>query len=211
MTLASLLQFSLVALILIVVPGPSVLFVVSRALAYGRSTAVATAAGNAAGEFLQVLLVAAGVGLVVERSMIAFSAVRLAGALYLVFLGWRTFRHRHQLLPPGRPGDLPDSRLRVVGQGMLVGATNPKTIVFFVAVLPQFVNRSQGQVPLQMMVLGIIWVGIALLSDSTWGILAARARRWFGRSPGRLATLGGVGGVVTAGLGVGLALSGNRS
>lgn len=208
---AGLLQFSALALVLIVVPGPSVLFVVSRALSLGRSAAVATALGNAAGEFLQVLAVAAGVGLLVERSTVAFAVIRLAGATYLVFLGWRTFRHRRELLPLGEMDSISEGRLRVVGQGMVVGASNPKTIVFFVAVLPQFVNRSAGPVAPQMMLLGLIWVGLALVSDSTWGILAARARRGLARSPGRLAALRGLGGVVTAGLGVGLALTGNRS
>ena len=96
-------------------------------------------------------------------------------------------------------------------EGFVVGATNPKNIIFFTAVLPQFVNESSGApVPLQLLVLGSIYVVIALASDSVWGVVAGTARSWFARSPRRLELLGGTGGLVMLGLGVRLAISGRR-
>ncbi|MHB8332842.1 MAG: LysE family translocator, partial [Candidatus Dormibacteria bacterium] len=139
-----LAAFTVVALVLVLIPGPSVLFIITRAVTLGRAAALTTVLGNTTGQYLQVLAVAFGVGVLVERSVIAFSAVKLLGALYLVVLGVRTFRRRHQL-----GGELTQARAavrsrRVFRDGLVVGATNPKTAVFFAAVLPQFVVRSQA-------------------------------------------------------------------
>jgi threonine/homoserine/homoserine lactone efflux protein len=94
--------------------------------------------------------------------------------------------------------------------GFLVSVSNPKTVVFPVAVLPQFVDPARGDVPLQMLVLGLIFVAIALLSDSAWCLAASAARTWFGRSPRRLALVGGAGGVAMIGLGLGVAVTGRK-
>jgi threonine/homoserine/homoserine lactone efflux protein len=94
--------------------------------------------------------------------------------------------------------------------GFLVGVTNPKVIVFFAAILPQFVDRTAGNVPLQIITLGGIFAGIALLSDSGWALVAGTARAWLARSPRRLAALGGTGGLVMIGLGATLALTGRK-
>ncbi len=206
-----LLAFGLVAAVLIAVPGPSVLFIVTRALSYGRVPALLTVVGNSAGEFLQVLAVAVGVGALVERSLLAFSALKLLGAAYLIYLGVRTYRHRHQLLPQMVGQGQVTTRRRLLLEGGVVGATNPKSAVFFVAVLPQFVVPATGGVALQLLTLGLIWVCLALISDSVWALSASEARRWLERSPRRLAAVGGVSGVVTAGLGIGLALTGSRN
>lgn len=203
-----MLAFALVALVLIVVPGPSVLFVVGRALSLGRRPALATVLGNAAGEYVQVAAVAFGVGALVERSVALFGIVRLAGAAYLVFLGIRAIRSRRSLASVlERDAALP-TRSRILREGFVVGLTNPKTLAFFVAVLPQFVDP--GGPTLQLLVLGLVWVAIALVSDSVWALLAGRARSWLGRSPRRLAVLGGAGGVAMIGLGVSLALTRQR-
>jgi threonine/homoserine/homoserine lactone efflux protein len=98
----------------------------------------------------------------------------------------------------------------VFRQGLLVGVTNPKTLVFFAAVLPQFVDRDAGGVPLQMIVLGLLFVLIATASDCLWGLLAGGVRDWLARSPGRVAALGGTGGLTMIGLGLGLAVTGRR-
>jgi len=205
-----LAAFAAVAVVLILIPGPSVLFIVTRAVTLGRAAALTTVLGNTTGQYLQVATLALGFGILIERSLVAFSIVKLLGALYLVVLGVRTFRHRHQL-----GGQLTTERasirpMRLFADGLMVGSTNPKTAVFFAAVLPQFVVRSQGMVPLQMLALGLVWVGVALVLDSAWGMLAIRGARLIGNSPRRTGALGAVSGVVTAGLGVGLALSGNR-
>jgi len=202
--------FALVALVLIVIPGPSVLFVVGRALSMGKRPALGTVLGNAAGEYVQVLAVALGIGALVERSVAAASVVRLVGAAYLVVLGTRAIRHRRSLASALQQGSARRSRARVVIEGFAVGLTNPKSLAFFVAVLPQFVDPADGHPALQLLLLGLVWVAIALASDSAWAMLAGQARSWLGRSPRRLDLIGGAGGVAMIGLGVSLALTRRR-
>jgi threonine/homoserine/homoserine lactone efflux protein len=206
---AHLLAFTLAALLLIVVPGPSVLFVVSRALAYGRRTALITVAGNAAGSFVLAAAVAIGVGAIVATSAIAYTAVKLAGAAYLVYLGIRAFRHRRALREAfAERGTRLIGTSRTWWEGFVVGVTNPKGAVFFAAVLPQFVDRGAGQVSLQMLVLGAIFAVLALASDGAWGVAAGAVRDWFGRSTRRLELVGGAAGLTMVGLGLGLAVTG---
>lgn len=100
--------------------------------------------------------------------------------------------------------------LRTLGEGFAVGVANPKTMVFFAAVLPQFVDRAQGHVPVQMLLLGLVFNVIALVSDSVWGLVASAARDWFARSPRRLSAVGGVGGLAMIGLGVTVAATGRK-
>lgn len=196
------------AFVLIALPGTSVLFVVSRALALGRRAALATAAGNAFGVYLQVVAVALGIGALVERSAAAFTAVKLLGAAYLVVLGLRTFRRRERLSVAVNQGTPPWSTRRVLCEGVVVGVLNPKAIVFFAAVLPQFAEPERRAVPVQLLVLGLVFVAMALVSDSTWGLAAGSARSWFMRSPRRLRVIGGASGLVVVGLGARLAFSG---
>jgi threonine/homoserine/homoserine lactone efflux protein len=208
-SLSQVLTFGLASFIIIVIPGPSVLFVVGRALAYGRRTALASVVGNELGSVVLVAAVALGIGTAVERSVLLFTTIKLCGAAYLVFLGVRAVLHRHDHTGLA---DAPAARggLRAVIDGFLVGAANPKTVVFFAAVLPQFVDRERGGVPLQMLVLGLIFALIALVCDSTWGLVASGARAWFGRSPRRLAMVGGAGGLAMIGLGLGVAVTGRK-
>jgi threonine/homoserine/homoserine lactone efflux protein len=203
------LAFGLASLLIIVIPGPSVLFVVGRALAYGRRTALLSVAGNEVGAFVVVCAVAFGVGAVVERSVLVFTVIKLGGAAYLIFLGVRALVRR------GAHGGLQDDAAARGGwraglDGFLVGVANPKTVVFFAAVLPQFVDRDRGGVPGQMFVLGLIFVLIAFVCDSAWSLAASGARTWFGRSPRRLRLVGGAGGLAMIGLGLGIAVTGRR-
>ncbi|WP_328690771.1 LysE family translocator [Streptomyces phaeochromogenes] len=205
------LAFAAMSLLVVMIPGPSVLFVIGRALAHGRRTAVATALGNVLGSYLLVVAVAVGVGSIVEQSVTVYMAVKLAGAAYLVYLGVQAFRHRKEM----RASDITERAdapargdLRTVLDGALVGVTNPKGIVFFAAVLPQFVDHSAGQVPLQMLVLGLIPITIGLVTDTLWGLTAATARNWFARSDRRLSMIGGAGGLTMVGLGVTVATTG---
>ena len=207
---AHLLAFTLTAFALIVVPGPSVLFTVSRALALGRMAGVATVAGNTVGVYVQVVAVAFGIGALVERSVMVFTIVKLGGAAYLIFLGVQAIRHRQKLAEMLGSRIENKSVARVMADGFVVGIGNPKAIVFFAAVLPQFVDRPAGQVPQQMLLLGAIFAGIALLSDSGWALVAGSARAWFGRSPRRLELIGGTGGLVMIGIGATLAVSGRK-
>jgi threonine/homoserine/homoserine lactone efflux protein len=204
-----LVSFVVVAFVIIVVPGPSVLFVVSRAISLGRRAALLTAVGNEVGEFVQVVAVALGLGVVLESSLVIFTAVKLAGALYLVFLGVRAIRDRRRLAD-ATGAVLAGTSRRALREGFVVGLTNPKTGTFLAAILPQFLDRSAGHVPLQLLALGLVFVLIALISDSVWGLAAGTARSWLSGSPKRLERIGGTGGLVMIGLGLRLAVSGRH-
>jgi threonine/homoserine/homoserine lactone efflux protein len=206
----ALVSFGVAAFVLIVVPGPSVLFVVSRGVALGRRAAVVTAMGNAVGIYLQVVAVALGVGAVIERSVVLLGAIRLLGAAYLVYLGVQAVRHRRALASVLDLGAAAPERRSLALEGFVVGVSNPKWIVFFTAILPQFIDPAGAPVALQMLALGAIAVAIAIVSDSVWGMLAGTARSWLARSPRRLEALGGVGGLTMIGLGVRLAATGRR-
>ncbi|MBV9951790.1 MAG: LysE family translocator [Acidimicrobiia bacterium] len=204
---STLLAFSAAAFALIVVPGPSVLFVVSRALALGRRAALLTVVGNAAGAYTQVLFVALGLGAVVQRSIVIYDVVKLVGAAYLVFLGVQAIRHRHDSSFVADAAVVPRPPWRVMRDGFVVGVANPKVIVFFAAILPQFIDKDGAPAGVQMAVLGLIFVAIALVSDSTWGLMSGTARQWFASRPKRIGRLGATGGTVMIGLGLRLALT----
>ncbi|MER5552252.1 LysE family translocator [Streptomyces sp. NPDC002793] len=205
-----LLAFAAMSFLLIVVPGPSVLFVIGRALAQGRRAALTTVLGNASGAYALIVAVALGVGTIVERSVLVFTALKLAGAAYLVYLGVKAWRQRSSLHASSTTGEDTRTGLRTWWEGFAVGVANPKTIVFFAAVLPQFVDRAQGHVVGQMLLLGLVFTLIAVASDSLWGLLAATGRDWFARSPQRLSLFGGVGGLTMIGLGVAVAATGRK-
>lgn len=205
-----LLAFTVTALVVIAIPGPSVLFAVSRAIALGRVAGVATVAGNTVGAFTQVAAVAFGIGPLVERSVLLFTVVKLAGACYLMYLGVQAIRHRRSLDAALGATVERKTASRVVLDGFLVGVTNPKVIVFFAATLPQFVDRSTGHIAAQIILLGAIFAGVALFSDSTWALTAGTVRAWLAASPRRLALLGGTGGLMMITIGVGLAVTGRK-
>jgi threonine/homoserine/homoserine lactone efflux protein len=210
MPTARLLTFAVTAFVIILIPGPSVLFVVSRAIVLGRGVGVATVAGNTVGAFAQVIAVAFGIGPIVERSVAVFTVLKLAGCCYLVFLGIQAIRHRHSLAESlGAEVDR-KSIGRIVVDGFTVGVTNPKVIVFFAAILPQFVDRQAGHVPMQIIMLGAVFAGVALLSDSAWALAAGTVRAWLSRSPRRLAMLGGTGGLAMIAIGARLAFTGRH-
>ncbi|HVT67848.1 MAG TPA: LysE family translocator [Trebonia sp.] len=205
---SQLIEFTVAALVIIVIPGPGVLFVVGRALAHGRRTALATAAGHAAGNYLVAVCVAVGLGSLLQRSEPAFLAVKLAGALYLVFLGVQAIRHRHALAGALSAAAPPREGWLALRDGVIVGVTNPKTFILFGAILPQFVNRAAGDVPVQMLLLACVAVALGLISDIGWGLAASGVRAWFARSPRRYAAVGGAGGLAMIGVGVSAALTG---
>jgi threonine/homoserine/homoserine lactone efflux protein len=238
------LGFAALSLALVLIPGPSVLFVLGRALAHGRRTALGSVLGNAMGAYVLVAVVSVGLGEVLSRSVAVFTAVKLAGAVYLVFLGVKAWRHRGDLATVAAEGlDGPRDEAqdgtqdrdpgaertkvasaasapstastapaqgdaRTLWEGFVVGVTNPKTCVFFAAVLPQFVDRNAGHVHEQMLLLGLVFTGIALVCDSIWALTASAARTWFARSPRRMAAVGGTGGLAMIGLGVAVAVTG---
>lgn len=206
------LAFAAVVTVLIAIPGPSVLFTVSRALTVGRRAALLTVIGNEIGLCVQVAAVAFGVGAVLERYAQILTAVKLAGAAYLVFLGVQAIRHRTSMAAALAARVQPVTSLRAVRDGFAVGAANPKSIVFFAAGLPEFTSGAPGHLPVQaqMLLLGALFPAIALVLDSVWAVLAGTARQWLVRSPRRLALIGGTGGLVMIGLGVGVAVTGRK-
>ncbi|NUR70042.1 MAG: LysE family translocator [Hamadaea sp.] len=205
-----LLAFAAMSLVLILIPGPSVLFVIGRALAHGRRAALTTVLGNTLGACVLVAAVAFGVGSVVERSIVVFTVLKLAGAAYLVYLGVKAWRARRSLTAVFAADEAAAAGRRTLWEGFVVGVSNPKTIVFFAAVLPQFVDPARGHVVAQMLLLGLIFNLIAVICDSLWGVAASFARDWFGRSPRRLAMVGGAGGLAMIGLGVTVAVTGRK-
>ena len=209
----ALAAFALAAIILIVIPGPSVLFVIGRSLSYGRRGGVLSVIGNGLGTLPLVVAVALGVGTIVAQSALLFTIIKMLGAAYLVYLGIQAIRHRGDstVADAAETVHRPLSTGVMLRQGFIVGITNPKTIVFFVAVLPQFVNFPAGNIPFQMMFLGLVAVTIGFLCDAVWVLLASSARQWFARSPRRMVGIRASGGVLMVGLGVGLAATGNKS
>jgi threonine/homoserine/homoserine lactone efflux protein len=210
-TWGQLLGFTVVSVVIIVVPGPGVLFVVGRALSHGRRTALATACGHAAGNYAVAACVALGLGVLLQRSAEVFTAVKLAGALYLVWLGIQAIRHRESLASSigAAAGDTREG-WRAVRAGAVVGITNPKAYILFGALLPQFVRPAAGHVPVQMLLLAGVSVCLGAVSDCAWGLAASGVRAWFARSPRRFALVGGAGGLAMIAIGVSVALTGRK-
>ena len=199
--------FALAAFLIIVIPGPSVMFVVSRGVALGRRAAMATVIGNTLGAFCQGLLVVFGLGALVAKSVAAYNVVKVIGAFYLIWLGFQAIRHRRESSTNLDTATEPKSARRIVREGFVVGVTNPKIVVFFSAVLPQFVDRTRGGVTVQMFILLVVFAIISILSDGTWGLIAGSVRVWVQRSPKRLEQMVGAGGLCIMGLGIRLALT----
>jgi threonine/homoserine/homoserine lactone efflux protein len=199
------LAFTAASFLLIAIPGPNVVFTIGRALAVGRRDALLTVVGGAAGAYLQAVAVAFGVSTLAEDSIVAFNVVKFAGAAYLVYLGFQAIRHRRSLAESLSRQAAPTRARRAMLDGFIVGAANPKSIVFLAALLPEFTDPAAGGLQLQLLVLGAVFSLVALAGTSAWALAAGTARAWLARSPRRLATIGGAGGLVMIGLGVSVA------
>ena len=198
--------FTLTALLIVIIPGPSVLFIVGRSLALGRRAGLVSVVGNNIGLGFLVTAVAIGIGALITASHVAFIVLKLVGAAYLVYLGVHTVRNRKQTAADiGSP-----SHRRVFRQSLIVGFTNPKTLAFYVAVLPQFVRADAGPSWLQMLIFGYTFNMLALMNDSIWALAAGSARDWFTRKSHRTERLTGAGGVLMIGVGGALAFAENR-
>jgi len=202
----TLATFVVAAFIMVVIPGPTVLFTIGRAMALGRIGGFLSILGTALGSILLVVAVALGVGTVIAQSIVLFTIVKVLGAGYLVFLGIQAIRHRKDAAALATGPQPRRSGLRLLAEGFVVGITNPKSIAFFLAILPQFVDLHTGSVPLQLLVLGVIVVAIGVACDAIWVLLASAARQWFGRSPRRIEAMGATGGALMIGLGAFLLL-----
>jgi len=191
------------AMVIILAPGPSVLFVIARAIAWGRKTAVFTVAGNVTGAFFLSTFVAFGLGPILQRSELAYTAVQWGGGLYLVYLGVDAIKHRVvHASDMKNQGDVAPSIRRSMRDGFWVGALNPKGLVFYAAVLPQFIDRDRGHITAQLILLGAIFSILAFISDGSWGLLAGTARQWLATDPKRLEKLRATGGSIMIILGI---------
>ena len=193
--------FLVASFLFIQVPGPSLLFMLGRALTVSLREALLSVVGNASGLLAQAVLVAFGLGAVVAASATAYVAVKVIGAAYVLWLGVQAIRHRRDARLTLSSGERPPERVRAaLTTGFVVGVTNPKTVLFFVAFLPQFTAPAAPTAP-QIVVLGLVFASMELVSDSVWATLAGRARTWLARRPQRLDALGAAGGVMMIGLG----------
>ena len=194
------IAFVVASILFIQVPGPSLLFTIGRALTVGRRDALLSVVGNGIGITVQVFLIAVGLAAVVTASAAAYTVVKVAGATYVIWLGIQAIRHRADARAAlGNP--VKGGRGKSLRTGFIVGVTNPKTIVFFVAFLPQFVNAGAGHVGVQMGLFGVVFGTLAITSDTVWALAASKARDWFARKPKRLDKLGATGGAMMVGLG----------
>jgi threonine/homoserine/homoserine lactone efflux protein len=193
----TLLVFGAASLAFVIVPGPSVIYIVSRSLAEGRTAGIVSACGIQAGGLLHVLAAAVGLSALLASSAAAFTVVKYAGAAYLVYIGVR------RILDPDTGEEArgaPAERARLFWQGLLVNLLNPKTALFFLAFLPQFLDPERGAVAPQVLVLGTCFIVLAMLSDSTYALVAGTLRGRLGRS--RRVRLARASGCAYVGLGV---------
>ena len=198
-----LIEYIIAAMIIILAPGPSVLFVIARAIAWGRKVAVFTVAGNVTGAFFLSSLVAFGLGPILSRSDLAYSAVQWGGGGYLVYLGISAIRARKIAAADMKSqGSVVPTFWRSARDGFWVGALNPKGLVFYAALLPQFVDIERGNVTGQLLFLGALFSVLAFISDGTWGLLAGTARAWLASDEKRLELLRVIGGCVMIILGL---------
>jgi threonine/homoserine/homoserine lactone efflux protein len=208
---ATLAVFTVAAVTLLVIPGPAVLYIVTRSVDQGRAAGLASVCGVHAGTLVHVGAAALGLSALLVSSATAYHAVRWFGAAYLVWLGMRRLLAKDE--PSGSGKGLHASRLglgRVFAQGVVVNVLNPKTALFFLAFLPQFVDTSRGSVPFQVLVFGVAFVLLGLLSDGAYALLAATGAGWLRRRPGVARTSRLVSGGVLISLGVTTALAGSR-
>jgi len=196
-------EYLIATILIILAPGPSVLFTIARAIAWGRAAAVATVIGNASGMFLVSLLVAIGLGPLLQSSKLFYNGVQWAGGAYLIYLGYAAIAASKidargmQKTEGAKPAFVTS-----IKNGFWVGVLNPKSVVFFAAILPQFVDQEKNNVTAQLIFLGTIFALIAFISDGSYGLLAGTVRQWLAGDIGRLIFMRRFGGGVMIALGL---------
>jgi threonine/homoserine/homoserine lactone efflux protein len=170
-SLSTLALFCSAALVLLLVPGPSVLYIVTRSIEHGRRAGLVSVLGTHAGAIVHVAGAAFGVSALIVSSAVAFSIVKYLGAGYLVWLGVRRWRAGERVMSAADRPAVPMGNL--CRQAFVVSVLNPKTAIFFLAFLPQFVDPEAGAVTVQVLVLGTAFIAIGLVSDSTYALAAS--------------------------------------
>ncbi|CAB4531179.1 unannotated protein [freshwater metagenome] len=196
----NVLTFIAFALVIIAIPGPSVMFAISRALVLGKRGAVLTVVGNGIGVFVQALAVSIGLGVLIQSNDLLMHIIRLTGAGFLIYLGITAIRHRRDGLDLTTPVVTPRSS-HILRESILVGLANPKTIVFFSAAFPQFVVSSDTPIVLQMVLLSVIFVVFGISGDAIYALSAGAARDWFAKSESRVVAMRTIGGIAMTTLG----------
>ena len=197
--------FVVAALVLLITPGPAVLYIVARTIDQGRRAGLVSMLGVHVGTLVHVAAAAAGLSAVLAASAAAFGAVKLLGAAYLIYLGVRRLLARPS---PSTPAAGRQPRLRrAFLDGVVVNVLNPKTALFFLAFLPQFVDASRGHIGGQVLVLGLVFVGLGLITDGGYAFTAGTAAGWLRGHPRFLASERWISGVMYIGLGVAAAVS----
>jgi threonine/homoserine/homoserine lactone efflux protein len=199
-TTQNIIGFLLLSMVIILVPGPSVLFAIGRALVLGTKAAIISVFGNALGVGLQILIVALGLGVLIQQSPDLFFVIKVVGALMIGYLGLKAIWQRKKI-DAGNASVSPSGK-KVLSESIVVGITNAKTLVFFIAALPSFVDPSGGNPSAQMLILGALFLIIGVTSDSIYAIAAGKARNWLGGSEKRLANFRGLGGLALMFLGL---------
>jgi threonine/homoserine/homoserine lactone efflux protein len=205
----ALALFAVAAFLLAVVPGPAVVYIVTQSIDGGRLAGLVSALGIGTGGLVHVMFAAVGLSALLLRSALAFEAVKYAGAAYLIVLGIRRLMTKDVETSPDVVHER--SLWRLYRQGVVVNVLNPKTALFFFAFLPQFVNPDAGRVGIQIALLGLVFVAVALVSDSCYALVAGTAGRWLKQSRGYVRAQRWVSGTIFIGLGLATALSGSRS
>jgi threonine/homoserine/homoserine lactone efflux protein len=201
--------FVLAALVLLLTPGPAVLFIVTRSLQHGRAAGLLSTLGVFCGGLVHVLAAVLGLSILLASSALAFNAVRLLGAAYLIYLGWKSLRSPAQALA-GAPAPA-KSPARLFVDGFMVNLLNPKTAIFFLAFLPQFVDPRGGAPQAQLGALGFLFVGMGLCTDGLYALTAATVRARLVRNPAVLRHRHRVSAAMYFGLGAWAALTGRRA
>jgi threonine/homoserine/homoserine lactone efflux protein len=201
---SALLLFAAAALVLLLTPGPAVLYIVARSIDQGSRAGLVSALGVHAGTLVHIAAAAAGVSAVLAASATAFGVVKYLGAAYLVYLGMRRLLDRSAAAAGAAP---PPALRRAFWDGVVVNVLNPKTALFFLAFLPQFVDVSRGHAGAQVLALGLLFVALGLVTDGGYALTAGTAARWLRGRPGLLAGERWVTGGMYIGLGVAAALA----
>ena len=171
----SLLGFVAAALVILLIPGPGVLYIVTRSLGQGHRAGLVSVLGLSAGALVHVAAATAGLSAILLASATAFGVVKALGAAYLIYLGVRTLLSREVAAAAEEPE--PRAMRRLFTDGVVVSVLNPKIAVFFLAFLPQFVEPSRGPVARQVLLLGLLYVAMALVTDGAYALLAGSLRR----------------------------------
>jgi threonine/homoserine/homoserine lactone efflux protein len=206
---ANLGLFVSAALVLLLVPGPAVLYLVARSVEQGRVAGLVSILGIHAATLVHVAAAALGLSAILASSALAFSVVKYAGAAYLIWLGLRKIFGRAEALDLNVTAN-GRGRARLFRDGFIVNLFNPKTALFFLAFLPQFVEVDRGHVAMQIAVLGLLFTVLGFFTDSCYALAAGTAGNWLKRSRGYLKFERYVSGVLFIGLGLTAAFAGNQ-